>query len=166
MRRLLRGMLLLPLGLAVFASAALGAGTGGGVPVRVSPGKGGIHTRFVLRFSIPEATGTTGTTGNVSVADSISVSGPSHPGCVGQAEIPMRSAAADTPFKITLNPSRLDGHWCAGRFTGTLLERHTTSCGPPPAPQQIVCPLYVLAPRVIGRFAFRVTQPRKATKTR
>ncbi len=163
MRRLLRGISLLPLGLAFSASAALGAGTAGGVPIRVSPGEGGIHTRFVLRFSIPDATGTTG---NVSVSDSISVSGPSHKGCVGQAEIPMRSAAADTAFKITLNPSRLNSHWCAGRFTGTLLERHTTICAPPPGPQQIVCPLYVLAPRVIGRFAFRVTQPEKATKTR
>jgi hypothetical protein len=78
----------------------------------------------------------------------------------------MRSAAARTAFKITLNPSHFNGHWCAGRFTGTLLERRTTICGPPPVRAQIVCPLYVLAPRVIGRFKFQVTQPKKAAKHR
>ena len=156
------GMILLSVGLAVSASAALGAGVGG-VQIHVSPGKGGIHTRFVLRFSIPDATGTTG---NVNDSDAVSVSGPSHKGCVGQAEIPMRSAAAHTAFKITLNPSHLDGHWCAGKFTGTLVERHTTICRPLPVQEQIVCPLYVLAPRVIGRFKFQVTQPKKAAKHR
>ena len=163
MRRVLWGMILLSLGLAVSASAALGAGKGGGVPIRVSPGKGGIHTRFVLRFSIPDATGTTG---NVNVSDSVSVSGPSHKGCVGQAEIPMRSAAAHTTFKITLNPSHLNGHWCAGRFNGMLVERRTTICPPGPVRPAIVCPLYVLAPRVLGRFQFAVTQPKKAAKHR
>ena len=108
----------------------------------------------------------TGTTGNVNDSDSVSVSGPSHKGCVGQAEIPMRSAAAHTTFKITLNPSHLDGHWCAGKFTGTLVERYTTICQPLPVQEQIVCPLYVLAPRVIGRFKFQVTQPKKAAKHR
>jgi hypothetical protein len=163
MRRVLWGTILLALGLAVTASAALGARTAGGVPIHVSPGKGGIHTRFVLRFAIPDATGTAG---NANVSDSVSVSGPSHKGCVGEAEIPMRSAAAGTAFKITLNPSHLDGHWCAGKFTGMLVERQTTICGPPPVEQQIVCPLYVLAPRVLGRFRFQVTQLRKAGKTR
>ncbi len=37
-----------------------GCGQGRAGPIRVSPGKGGIHTDFVLRFSIPDATGTTG----------------------------------------------------------------------------------------------------------
>jgi hypothetical protein len=163
MRRMLWGMVLLPLGLVVSASVALAAGMGGRVPMRVSPGTGGIHARFVLRFSIPDATGTSG---DVNVSDSISVNGPSRAGCVGQAEIPLRSAAAGTAFKITLSPSQADGRWCAGRFTGALLERRTTICPPPPDEEQIVCPLYVLAPRVIGRFSFRVTQPERASKTR
>jgi hypothetical protein len=162
MRRMLYGMILLSLGLAVSASAAWGAGPGG-VRMRVSPGRGGIHARFVVRFSIPDATGATG---NVNVWDTVSVRGPDRKGCVGQAEIPLRTAPALTAFKITLNPSHLNGHWCAGRFDGALVERRSPICGPTPAPAQIICPLYVLAPRVIGRFRFQVTQPQQAAKNR
>jgi hypothetical protein len=154
MKRLLWGMILLSLGLAASAPAALGAGT----RVRVTPGKGGIHTNFRLRFSIPDATGTTG---NVDVADSVSVSGPAHKGCVGEADLPLRSAPAGTAFTLTLNPAHLHGHWCTGTFTGALVERRTTICSP--GPTQIVCPLYVIAPRVLGRFRFTVTQPKKAS---
>jgi hypothetical protein len=163
MRRVLCGMILLSLGLAVSASAARGASPGGGVRMRVSPGRGGVHAKFVVRFSIPDATGMTG---NVNVWDTVSVRGPDRMGCVGQAEIPVRTAPALTAFKITLNPSHLDGHWCAGRFDGTLVERRSPICAPTPASAQIICPLYVLAPRVIGRFRFQVTQPQQAAKNR
>lgn len=164
MRRVLCGMILLSLGLAVSASAALGAGPGAGVRMRVSPGRGGIHAKFVVRFSIPDATGVTG---NVNVSDTVSVRGPDRKGCVGQTEIPLRRAPALTAFKITLNPSQLNGHWCAGRFEGTLVERRSPICGPTPAPAQIICPLYyVLAPRVIGRFRFQVTQPQEPAENR
>jgi hypothetical protein len=159
MKRLLWGMIFLSLGLAASAPSALGAGRGGRVPIRVSPGKGGIHTSFVLRFSIPMATGTTG---SLNVSDSVTVSGHGHAGCVGQAEQPLPSAPADTAFKITLNPSHLDGHWCTGRFNGMLVQRQTTICPPGPVRQAIVCPLYVLAPRVLARFHFTVTQPKQA----
>jgi hypothetical protein len=159
MRRLLWGMIVLSLGMAASAPAALGAGTW----VRVSPGKGGIHTNFVLRFSIPDATGTTG---NVTVSDSISVSGPTRKGCVGDADLPLRAAAAHTAFKLALDPSHLNGHWCTGRFTGALVERQTTICQPGPVQRAIVCPLYVVAPRVLGRFNFTVTRSEKATPHR
>jgi hypothetical protein len=166
MRRVLWGMILLSLGLAVSASAAsaaLAAGSVGGVPMRVSPGRGGTHTKFVVRFSIPDATGASG---NADVWDTVSVRGPNRKGCVGQAEIPLRTAPALTAFRITLSPSHLNGHWCAGRFNGTLVERRSPICGPTPAPAQILCPLYVLAPGVIGRFRFRVTQPEQAAQNR
>jgi hypothetical protein len=163
MRRLLCGMILLSLAIAAAAPVALGAGKGGGVPIRVSPAKGGTHTNFVLRFSIPAATGTTG---NLSVSDYVTVSGHGHAGCVGQAELPLRSAPAHTAFKVTLNPSHLNGHWCTGRFTGMLMQRQTTICPPGPVQQAIVCPLYVIAPRVLARFQFTVTQPRETHRAR
>jgi hypothetical protein len=159
MRRLQWGMIVLSLAMAASAPAALGAAT----RVRVSPGKGGIRTNFVLRFSIPDATGTTA---NATVSDSISVSGPTHKGCVGEADLPLRSAAAHTAFKLALDPSHLNGHWCSGRFTGALVELQTTICHPGPVQQAIVCPLYVVAPRVLGRFHFTVTQSKKATTNR
>ena len=157
MKRLPLGIVLLSLAIAASAPVALGAGT----RVRVSPGRGGIHTNFVLRFSIPDATGTTG---SVDVADSVSISGPGHKGCVGAADLPLRSAPAHAAFTFTLNPSHLHGHWCTGTFTGALVERRTTICPPGPVRQSIVCPLYVVAPRVLGRFRFTVAQPKKATR--
>jgi hypothetical protein len=160
-KRLVSGMILLSLAIAVSAPAALGAGQGEGVPIRVSPGKGGIHTNFRLRFSIPDATGTTGSS---DVTDWVSVSGPRHPGCIGDADLPLRSAAADTAFMLTLNPSYLHGHWCLGTFTGALVERRTTICPPGPVRQSIECPLYVVAPRVLGRFHFTVAHPAKTTQ--
>ena len=159
MKRLLWGMILVSLAIAASAPVALGAGT----RVRVSPGRGGIHTSFVLRFSIPVATGTAG---DLDVSDYVTVSGHGHAGCVGQAELPLRAAPAGTAFKLTLNPSHLDGHWCTGRFNGMLMQRQTTICPPGPVRQAIVCPLYVIAPRVLARFHFTVTQPKKTHKSR
>ena len=157
MKRLLWGMVLLSLALAASAPAALSAGN----RVRVTPRTGGIHTNFVLRFAIPDATGMTG---NVDIADSISVTGSSHNGCIGHAEVPLRSAPVGTAFRLTLNPSQRGGHWCTGRFSGVLIERWTNICSPGPA--QIVCPLYVIAPRVLARFHFTVTQPKRAQTAR
>ena len=159
MKRLLWGTILLSLAIAASAPVALGAGNGGEVPIRVSPAKGGIHTNFVLRFAIPVATGTTG---DLSVSDDVTVSGHGHAGCVGHAELPLRSARAHTAFTVTLNPSHLNGHWCTGRFNGMLVQRQTTICPPGPVQQAIMCPLYVIAPRVLARFQFTVTQPQKA----
>jgi hypothetical protein len=153
-KRLLSGIILLSLVIAASAPVALGAG----IPVRVSPGKGGIHTNFMLRFSIPDATGSTGLS---DVADSVSISGPGHTGCIGTADLPLRSAPAHTAFKLSLNPSHLHGHWCTGTFTGAVVERRTTICPPGPVRQSILCPLYVVAPRVLGRFRFAVAQPRR-----
>jgi hypothetical protein len=158
MKRLLWGMILVSLAIAASAPVALGAGASGEVPIQVSPGKGGIHTNFVLRFSIPVATGTTG---DFSVSDYVTVSGHGHAGCVGHAELPLRSAPAHTAFKLTLNPSRLNGHWCTGRFNGMLVQRQTTACPPGPVQRAIICPLYVVAPRVLAQFQFTVAQPKK-----
>jgi hypothetical protein len=157
-RRLLSGTIVLSLVIAASAPVALGAG----IPMRVSPGKGGIHTNFLLRFSIPDATGTTGSS---DVTDAVSVSGPRHTGCVNEADLLLRAAPAHTAFKLTLNPSHLHGHWCTGAFTGALVERRTTICPPGPVRQSIACPLYVVAPRVLGRFRFTVARSKQTTKT-
>jgi hypothetical protein len=163
MKRLLWGMIFLSLAMAASAAVALGAGTGGGIPIRVSPARGGIHTNFVVRFSIPVATGATG---DVSVSDDVTVSGPGRAGCVGHAVLPLRSAPAHTAFKVTLNPSHLNGHWCAGRFNGMLVQHQTTRCPPGPVRRAIVCPLYAIGPRVLARFQYTVTQPEDTRRAR
>jgi hypothetical protein len=152
MKRLWWGTIVLSLVLSVCAATALAAGT----PVRVSPRKGGVHTNFVLRFAIPNATGVSG---GLSVSDYLTVQGPTHAGCVGQVEQPLRSAKAHAKFTVTLNPSHLNQSWCAGRYNGQLVQRTNNLCrGGPPA--EIVCPMFVLAPRVLSRFSFTVTKPK------
>jgi hypothetical protein len=158
-KRLLSGTILLAFVIAALAPVALGAG----IPMRVSPGRGGIHTNFVLRFSIPDATGTTGSS---DVTDAVSVSGPRHAGCVSEADLVLRSAPAHTAVKLALNPAHLHGRWCTGTFTGALIERRTTVCPPGPVRQSIVCPLYVVAPRVLGRFHFTVAGSKKTAEAR
>jgi hypothetical protein len=157
MVRKLLGTLIVLVGLAAVptAAGALGAST----PVRVSPGSGGIHTDFKLRFTIPDATGMFA---NVDRSDSISVNGPSRQGCVGQTELPLHSAAAGTAFQVRLNPAHLDGHWCTGTFRGMLMESQTPICEP--VPVQIVCPDYELAPQVLGRFTFHVKHSSQSHK--
>jgi hypothetical protein len=151
MRRLCWGTIAVSLALSAWAPVALAAGT----RVRVSPGRGGVHTSFVLRFAIPSATGTSGA---INVSDYISVRGLSRAGCVGQLEQPLPVARAHTSFRIALNPSHLNQKWCGGRFNGELVQRTTNVCGGGP-PAQIVCPLFVVAPRVLSRFRFTVTVP-------
>jgi hypothetical protein len=148
-------MLWVAFALAVVLAAGASA-VGSSTKVQVSPGTGGVHTNFRLRFSIPDATGSmTGLTRS----DSIVITGPSRKGCVGAAGVPLRAAAAHHTFNITLNPTHLDGHWCTGTFRGTLLEESATVCGPGPVQHKIMCPDYIVAPRVLGRFKFTVTQP-------
>ncbi len=153
MRRLVWSIIALAVGLTVSVPAAVAAET----TVSVSPGRGGVHTNFTLHFAIPAATGITGA---INVSDDVTVSGPGHPGCIGETGLSLHSAPAHTAFTITLNPSHLDSHWCLGTFTGALMQRETSVCQPGPVQAAIVCPLYVLAPHVIGRFRFTVIQPK------
>ncbi len=153
MRRLVWGAIVLAVGLAVSVPPALGAET----RVSVTPARGGVHTNFTLRFVIPAATGITGA---INVSDDVTVSGHGHVGCIGETELPLHSAPASTAFRITLNPAHLNGQWCSGTFTGVLIQRETSLCQPGPVQTAIACPLYVLAPQVIGRFRFTVTPPK------
>ena len=163
MKRVLWGMILLSLVIAGSARVAWGADTGGGVPIQVSPARGGTHTRFVLRFSIPVATGATW---GLRVSDDVTVTGPPAVGCVRHAERLLGTAPAHTAFEVTLDPSQPNGRWCTGRFNGVLVQRQVTLCPPGPVRDAIVCPLYVIAPRVLARFRFTVTRPRKTHSAR
>jgi hypothetical protein len=92
-------------------------------------------------------------------SDTITVQGPHRSGCMGTVDRRLRAAAADTAFTVALNPSRTNQHWCAGRFKGELVQTETYHCpgGPPAA---IACPLFLVAPRTLARFSFRVTRHR------
>src|ERR1700684_377779 len=118
------------------------------VPVRVSPSTGSPHTTFSVSLRIPSQTGTSGF---IRRTDTLAVDDPHHSGCVGAAQMTLPAAAADTMVRIRLIPSRLGGHWCTGRFGGVVTETEQTSC-----PPEKGCPLFVVAPRTIARFHFRV----------
>jgi hypothetical protein len=54
--------------------------------------------------------------------------------------------------RVVLAPSRSRG-WCAGTFRGQVWDVLTEPC-----PQGEVCPAIVAPPRMVGKFAFRVTR--------
>jgi hypothetical protein len=122
--------------------------------VYVSPGSGGQHTKFKLRFRIPNATGMPGL---LRRADLLSVSGPSRKGCISGTSVTLGSPRpAGARLRVTLNPSGLGGDWCVGTFRGRLIETQQVICPPPTR----ACPDFAVAPRTIAQFKFRVQRPR------
>jgi hypothetical protein len=118
--------------------------------VYVTPGSGGQHTKFRLRFRIPDATGMSGLFRRT---DLLSVSGPSRAGCISRTSVTLRSAQAGARLRMTLNPSGLGGRWCVGTFHGQIVENEQVIC------QRLrACPDIAVAPRTIARFKFRVTR--------
>jgi hypothetical protein len=143
----------------LFAASGAGAApsaTPASTTVHVSPAVGGVRTTFRVRFSIPQATGTTG---GVRRTASLVISGPHRSGCAGSAGVALSAAAAHHTFHVALRPASAHARWCPGTFRGRLMETEAPACPPGPvtARPTVMCPLYIVAPRVLARFRFRVT---------
>jgi hypothetical protein len=119
-------------------------------PVSVSPHSGGRHTRFRLSFRNPEPTGQAGT---IYRSDTLSVRGRSGRGCRSSQSLTLAPAGLHAQVRITLAPG-VTG-WCAGRFTGEIVEFQRVACGGMPA---TACPQFVIAPQTIARLRFTVTR--------
>jgi hypothetical protein len=150
MRRTVLIVAALVAALAVVPVAPAATSQSGQVPVHVSPGAGGRHTRFTFTMVLPLATGVSGSWTRF---DYVEVSGPRRARCVSSGSAVFPAGSANTTARTTLNPSRLGGSWCTGTFHGEVIESQRTSCGPP---MLIICPQIEIAPQVIGRFTFRV----------
>ena len=119
------------------------------IAVRVSPGRGGLHTRFDVRFRSPS---TLGRGGIIDRSDTVTVAGPAGRGCRSSQSRAVTSAAQGATVHVTLTPGP---GWCAGHFKGAIVaEEHVVCQGGE------MCPQFVVAPQTIGRFQFTVTRSR------
>jgi hypothetical protein len=117
--------------------------------VSLKPSTGSPTTRFAVHFRSPDRTGTVGSQHRTDV---LTASGPKPAprGCVSRVSLRLAPVPKGRRATVTLNPARLGGGWCPGRFTGRITERVTMLCASqrtcPPAP----------AGRTVARFSFRV----------
>ena len=65
--------------------------------------------------------------------------------------MPVPSTGQGDRVHVVLNPTRLGGVWCVGRFASRIIERQSSVCAAGHA-----CPQFIVAPRTIARFWFRV----------
>jgi hypothetical protein len=135
-------------GVPAVSIAAEPSGTGT-LHVSVKPGTGSQHTRFVVDFRAPEATGTIG---SVHRTYRVTASQRKQSGCQTSAAVVPPASKAAANVRVVLSPSNSHG-WCTGTFSGTVWEIETFVCPPGEA-----CPALVPAPRNLGTFSFRVTR--------
>ncbi|HLI58737.1 MAG TPA: hypothetical protein VKV21_03640 [Solirubrobacteraceae bacterium] len=128
--------------------------------VFVGPRRIGTHTSVLVRFRQPM---TTGYSGDERAIEALEISGPSRPVCIGSRRILLGAAPAGTMMRHRLRPRWLGGRWCTGLYRGRLTYQVEPACGPgpiramPAAPTPIACPMFIMAPRTIATFHFRVT---------
>jgi hypothetical protein len=119
-----------------------------GVAVRVKPAIGGSRTTFLVSFTAPLRTGVIG---SKRLRDELSVVTTSAVGgCLASASVLLPDARRRQHVQARLDPMQLGQRWCAGIFSGRLLELQTAVC-----PPGTLCPTYVRI-RQIGRFSFVV----------
>ena len=137
---------------AVPAAGAILPGPVTSTKVLVTPRTGGPRTTFRFAF---RTLSSTGVGGGWSRVNTLSVTGPRRAGCVGDGTTTLPQSVAGTMVRVTMNPARLGGRWCSGRFRGEIVDSQRIICDPMPVE---ACPQIVIAPQVIARFTFRVTR--------
>ena len=131
-----------------YAAEALGAST---LHVAVKPGTGSAKTHFVIDFRAGEKTGTFGTSVRYY---RVTASLRAGSGCQSSVTTRAPASNAGANERVVLSPGG-SRSWCAGTFSGQVWEVTTMTCGPP---VDAVCPDFVIAPRLVGTFRFRVTR--------
>lgn len=160
---MIRGMsrraLILVVSLAVVLALPVSALAGtAGTRVTVAPRVIGPHTTVRLRFRQPVSTGTTAAGRSY---DALMISGPVRRGCIGSRRVVLPAARRGTLIGHRLRPRRLGGRWCTGTYRGWVTYQDQASC-PNPGPvrtRPLACPMYLVAPRTLATFRFRVTAP-------
>jgi hypothetical protein len=118
--------------------------------VRVSPAAGSPSTSFSVSFRAPERTGRYGSTERQYVVTATAATASA--GCVPSMSTRVGAARAGERVRVLLEPGKLGGSWCAGRYHGKVQEIQTAVC-----PRGKVCPSGVVVRATLGRFALRVT---------
>ena len=123
--------------------------------VHVTPDPVGQRTPVVVSFR--QSVNTTRSSPLVAV-ERLQVSGPVRHGCISGGAMTVPPLVVGARVKLTLRPSRFGSHWCLGTYQGTLTVSMMPRCTGPPLR---ACPQFVVAPRTVGRFSFRVTARRR-----
>jgi hypothetical protein len=124
--------------------------------VQVGPRTIGTSTDVLVRFRQPM---TTGETGDERSIEALEVSGPSRPQCIGSRRVVLAAAQAGTKIRHLLRPRWLGGRWCTGTYDGRVTYQVQPDCtdpGPVKA-KDVACPMFIMAPRTLATFHFRVT---------
>jgi hypothetical protein len=144
-------LLALAAALAIPGAALAATLNGPQTPMHVTPHPVGPRTAVVVKFLQPVDTTSMS---SLETTERLQVAGPTHSGCVGEGGVVVPAAQAGTSMTLTLRPGRLGGPWCLGTYRGTLIVSMMPRCGGPPVR---ACPQFVIAPRIVGHFSFRVT---------
>jgi hypothetical protein len=157
MRRLVIAML----SAALVTAAAAGADAAATAPQRthvtVSPRTGTPSTRFRVRFTSPEQTGTLP---GLRVWETVVVSGPRSTGaCDGAASARMHPASAHARLSVRLAPA--GKRWCPGSYRGAVNLYREVRCPPGPITQHRVCPVIAFTPQRLGQFRFTVRRSQR-----
>jgi hypothetical protein len=144
-------LLALAAALAIPGAAIAATLNGPQTPMHVTPHPVGPRTAVVVKFLQPVDTTSMS---SLETTERLQVAGPTHSGCVGEGGVIVPAAQTGTSMTLTLRPGRLGGPWCLGTYRGTLIVSMMPRCGGPPVR---ACPQFVIAPRIVGHFTFRVT---------
>jgi hypothetical protein len=117
--------------------------------VHVRPSSGSPNTVFVLTFRVPERTGRHGAVQRDDMVSASAARGSTS--CIESIDVRAPDAAAGARVRVSLDPGRLGGRWCRGRYDGRVEELQRPACA-----RGAVCPAYVVVRGVIGRFTLQV----------
>lgn len=120
-------------GVAIGLSAALVAVTAAiaaAMPAKVgvAPAKGASQAAFTVHFIAPNASGTANGHDYAYIV-SASLQGPGTTTCEQSVRVAPTITVARRTVKVMLRPH--SGGWCAGTYTGSVLETVRMNCGPP-----------------------------------
>jgi hypothetical protein len=124
--------------------------------VQVGPSAIGTHTDVLLRFRQPM---TTGDNGDEKSVEALQFSGPARAECIGSGRVVLAAARRGTTIRHMLRPQWLGGRWCTGTYQGRVTFQVQPQCTDPgPIKAKVTaCPMFIMAPRTIATFHFRVT---------
>jgi hypothetical protein len=119
------------------------------VPAKVVPAAGTPTSTFVVSFVSPSRTGVIGSKRFLDKLTAVSAAPAKD--CLSQVESSVPVARKGRRVLVRLDPYALGGRWCAGRYTGKIIELQTLVC-----PRDAMCPAYVRLLGTVARFTLVV----------
>jgi hypothetical protein len=132
-------------------SSGSATGSSSPAPLAVSPASGDPRTVFSFTFKAPAATGRQG---QIRLGYTLSVAGPSRPGCLSARSATAAQATQGGQVTVALDPSKLGGTWCPGTYTARVTEIQTPVCSPGE-----MCPQYIRVVATVATTRFSVVGP-------